>query len=415
MITPSYGLTATERVLPRLALDWTTGLAQPGVDVTRAGVATFVGSNGLIQSASVNTQRIDYSTGTAGLLVEESRTNTILYSQDYTNIAWGLFNVLPFGAGSIANATTAPDGSLTANKIVEDTTVNSRHDIYQGVTTTAASWTYSQFLKAGERTWAKLRLDVAGSFKGAYFNLATGEIGTVDAGYTAKIQSFADGWYRCSVTVTATATTFFSSVRMATANGVDIYTGDGVSGLFLGGSQTELGAFATSYIPTEAATVARNADVATMTGTNFSDWYNPTEGTFACEYQVAQYNAVLPQLVLSAGSAAAIEIYMACNTSNVNQFTVVNSTNQANFGSLGSVTLNTPAKICGFYKTNYFSAAGNGTTAGGVDLSGTLPLADKLVLGARNDGARPLNGHIHTLEYWPFTLTTSEILAISKP
>ena len=69
MITPSYGLTATERVLPRLALDWTTGLAQTGVDVTRAGVATFVGSNGLIQSASVNTQRIDWATGTSGLLV----------------------------------------------------------------------------------------------------------------------------------------------------------------------------------------------------------------------------------------------------------------------------------------------------------------------------------------------------------
>jgi len=72
MITPSYGLTTTERVLPRLALDWTTGSAQEGVDVPRAGVATFVGSNGLVQSASADTQRIDYSKGTAGLLVEET-------------------------------------------------------------------------------------------------------------------------------------------------------------------------------------------------------------------------------------------------------------------------------------------------------------------------------------------------------
>jgi hypothetical protein len=54
MITPSFGLTATERVLPRLALDWTTGLAQSGVDVVRAGVATFVNSSGLIANASAN-------------------------------------------------------------------------------------------------------------------------------------------------------------------------------------------------------------------------------------------------------------------------------------------------------------------------------------------------------------------------
>jgi hypothetical protein len=80
MITPSYGLTATERVLPKLVLDWTTGVTQAGVSVSRAGVATFVGSNGLIQSASADTQRIDYVSGVAGVLVEESRTNLLLNS-----------------------------------------------------------------------------------------------------------------------------------------------------------------------------------------------------------------------------------------------------------------------------------------------------------------------------------------------
>jgi hypothetical protein len=414
MITPSYGLTATERVLPRLALDWTTGLAQPGVDVTRAGVATFVGSNGLIQSASVNTQRIDYSTGTAGLLVEESRTNTILYSQDYTNIAWGLFNVLPFGAGSIANATTAPDGSLTANKIVEDTTVNSRHDIYQGVTTTAASWTYSQFLKAGERTWAKLRLDVVGSFKGAYFNLATGEIGTVDAGYTAKIQSFADGWYRCSVTVTATATTFFSSVRMATANGVDIYTGDGVSGLFLGGSQTELGAFPTSYIPTEASAVTRNADVATMTGTNFSDWYIPSS-SIVVESSIIGRNTATHNCAYAMANAANSE-FINCRI-NDRFFGVCRIAGSGSIlMQLQGLSLNTPTKVAVANNDTVRIAgalAGNAVVASGT--AGTLANVEKLVIGSRFDGATDyLNGWVQSIYSYPQTLTDPETRAFSK-
>ena len=55
----------------------------PTPTFTRASTATFVGSDGLIQSAAINTPRFDHDPVTLackGLLIEESRTNALLNS-----------------------------------------------------------------------------------------------------------------------------------------------------------------------------------------------------------------------------------------------------------------------------------------------------------------------------------------------
>lgn len=54
--------------------------------------------------------------------------------------------------------------------------------------------------------------------------------------------------------------------------------------LRIGLPQLEQGAFATSVIPTTSAAVTRNADVALITGANFSSWYRQDEGTVFAEY-----------------------------------------------------------------------------------------------------------------------------------
>jgi hypothetical protein len=416
MITPSFGLTATERVLPKLALDFTTASLDSRITFTRTTDAThpasYVNSSGTLAYASNNAPRFDYDPVTLackGLLIEESRSNLFPTSVNPT------YN---YSATTIVtnSATTAPDGTSDGQSLVPNTT-NTSHlcDRYQSMGTTGA-FTLSVYLKANGYYKGQLRLAVSAGGFGTDFDLNAITVANTTAGATASIVDAGNGWRRCQITATMAGTSGPTQrVQLYNNSGSASFAGDGTSGIYVWGFQLEAGAFATSYIPTTTAALTRNADVATMTGTNFSDWFNASEGTYACEYQVAQYNAALAQMVLSSGSAAAIETYMACNTSNVNQFTVANTANQANFGSLGAVTLNTPAKICGFYKANYFSAAGNGTTSGGLDTSGTVPTMNKLVFGARNDGARPLNGHIRTVEYWPFTLTTNEILAYSKP
>jgi hypothetical protein len=61
-----------------------------------------------------------------------------------------------------------------------------------------------------------------------------------------------------------------------------IYIGDGSA--YLWGAQLEQGSFPTSYIPTQASTRTRAADNASITGKNFSEWYNQDEGTYYLMY-----------------------------------------------------------------------------------------------------------------------------------
>ena len=56
MITPSYSLTATERVLPKLALNFTTAALDSYVTFTRitgaSNPATYVNSSGFVAAAT---------------------------------------------------------------------------------------------------------------------------------------------------------------------------------------------------------------------------------------------------------------------------------------------------------------------------------------------------------------------------
>ena len=68
-------------VRPTLNLDFAnTKTLDPRVTFTRASTGTFVGSNGLIQTAASNIPRFDHNPTTGeslGLLVEEARTNSL--------------------------------------------------------------------------------------------------------------------------------------------------------------------------------------------------------------------------------------------------------------------------------------------------------------------------------------------------
>jgi hypothetical protein len=411
MITPSFGLTATERVLPRLALDWTTGLAQPGVDVTRAGVATFVGSDGLIQSASINTQRIDYSTGTAGLLVEESRTNLLPYSEDFADVSW-----IKVNATITSNAIIAPDGTLTGDKLVEDT-ANTFHGVTKSILKPSVNPTITIYAKAAGRDWLYLAPfpstpnDFTNDAR-AFFDVANGVVGTVTRG-TASITHVGNGWYRCSLTMSQMTSSLSTGLTFqaitAIANGTQSYQGNGTSGVYIWGAQLEAGAFATSYIPTEAVAVTRNADVATMTGTNFSDWYNASEGTFVFQGSVMALVFGARLLGVSDGT-------------NTNRMEFLNNTAEGKLrffssGGVASDTLNamTPNVLfggVGAYKLNNYAFALNG---GAIvsDTLATVPTVNQLRIGYATS-AGSLNGHMNKIMYFPQRLTNAEVQSFSK-
>jgi hypothetical protein len=261
---------------------WSFARASTGYAETAAGV--------LVPFASGELRRTD-----KGMLVEGARTNLLLYSQELDNVYWSKVR-----CSITANATAAPDGTLTADKIVEDGTASATHfPISQspGYTIVADStFCISGFFKAGERSWVHLRGGDGTETNafGKYFNLASGVVGSstaAGAGALAAsgIRALANGWYFCWVsgTVGGGITAARSMAKMGTADNTQSYSGDGASGLYCWGMQTEAAAFPSSYIPTTTASVARAADVLTN-----SDATSAPFGLF-CEYELPVFASAL--------------------------------------------------------------------------------------------------------------------------
>jgi hypothetical protein len=152
-----------------------------------------------------------------------------------------------------ADATTAPDGTTTADKLIEDSTAGDSHFASQTITVTNVTpYTWSVYAKAGERTW--LTLYDSNSTKGKSFDLANGVVGSdfVGAPTSASITAVGSGWYRCSMTYTTAATTATLIHYLSNGDASAAYNGDGASGLYLWGGQLNRGPSALTYTKTQA-------------------------------------------------------------------------------------------------------------------------------------------------------------------
>lgn len=352
--------------------------------------------------------RFDYDPVTLaprGLLIEEARTNLFTYSDDFTNAAW-----LKVAATVTANVTTSPDGTVNADKLAEDATTDV-HSIYQTYSqTSGVTYTFSFYAKAAERTWVRTRGGVGVN----YFNLANGTLGNLAAGATASIIPAGNGWYRCAVTLTALTTGLANNqIAPTTGNGVDNFAGTAGSGVFIYGAQQEVGAFATSYIPTVASTVSRSADVATMTGTNFSSWYNQTAGTFVADYDVLTVLGGVKALVIASDGTTSERIYSYVNSAIPTLLVTDNGVTQATLPNT-DIPANTTAKLAFAYALNDIAVSSNAGTVG-VDTSATIPAANQLGVGSFVPSGSYLNGHIRAIAYYNTRLPNTQLQTLTAP
>ena len=174
--------------------------------------------------------------------VEEVCYNLLQYSEDFSNAIWNKVNL-----SVTANNTIAPNGTITADKIVENTSTGF-HRVVQSISGFVGSVvTYSIYLKASERTWALVWFD--GEPAGAYVDLTTGALGTVSSGVTASVTSVGDGWFRCIISKSIVASANIA-IYPATGNGGASYTGNGTSGIFVWGAQLVQGNLPKDYLYT---------------------------------------------------------------------------------------------------------------------------------------------------------------------
>lgn len=328
MITPSYLLTATERVLPRLALDFTTAALDPRITFTRSGnTATVINSSGVIVGINADLPRFDYNPSTLvcnGLLIEESRTNLLL--------------------SSLINGTSLATQTVTTT----------------AVSTTLSFYGTGQIVLSGSSS-----ATVAGT--GAYPSRRTFTF-TPSAG---------------TLTLTVTGTVQFA--------------------------QLEVGAFATSFIPTAASQVTRTADVATMTGTNFSDWFNATEGTFV---SWSDDNPTRYKTAFSVTDGTGNNKMFVQTNVNGNGQQWAAAVSGSFVVALSNQSWNNNGKTAACYKLNDYFYSTNGAASTG-DTSATVPTVNRLIFGAEGS-ANYLNGHVQKLMYFPQRLTNAEIRANSK-
>lgn len=345
-----------------------------------------------------------------GLLIEESRTNLILQSEDL-DTTWSETR-----ATLSLNSVVAPNGALTADRLIASTD-NNTHFSSQTFTGTAASHTFTVYAKASGLNHVALRLFNGTSQVGlAYYNLSTGATGTVTAG-TAAITSVGNGYYRCSLTATlAASASCTADIQLANADNTNSFIGNAFDGVTLWGTQVELGAFATSYIPTVASQVTRAADAASMTGTNFSTWYNAAEGTLYAEGKsVDSISGTTARRYAEVNDGSTSNLMsIEFRTTTQSRFTVtVSDTSQATVTSGG--TINQFSKIAGAYAVNNFSFCANGTL-GTQDTSGTVPVVSQLNIGNRsnNINAATINGTIKKIAYYPLAATSAQLQGLTS-
>ena len=341
-----------------------------------------------------------------GLLVEEQRTNLALRSDDFS--ASGTWPGVSVSVTS--NSTTAPDGTLTADTITAISTGIFRY-IYQSVTlTNAVTYTFTVYLKYKTARYVWLLGETSGDAF-AVFDLLTGTVGSATAGVTRSITPVGNGWYRCSATFTVSSATGPQQVGFGLSDTDTVANPPATAGIdtFAWGAQLEAGAFATSYIPTVASTVTRSADVATITGQNFAQWYAGAQGTYFFEGNSLQSPGVLQTFYQDGNITHA--------TNGVGNLSLYNGSTYSGLSSpvgVGSANFKSGVGyIAGASASAISVNGGAATTFTNPGLAPQTAFAIGNPVTGGGSGARNINGYIRNIRFIPARAADFQLQAIS--
>jgi hypothetical protein len=414
--------------------------------VSRGSSGTYYGSDGLIKTAAAGEARYQYNpqnlTAPPALLTEPSRTNLLLYSNSFATAPWTLSNATLSANSAL---TSSPDGTTNSTVLIEAATTTSHYVSQPFTTVVGSNYIFSIYAKAKERSLIRMFAGASAfgvdNFVG--FNLLTGVVtqagNAIAKGHMVYV---GNGWYRCIMTtiqaISAVTLDGIIYVMQTIPNAVS--TGDGVSGVYLWGSQIESvtnnanGQTVTSYIATGAAQVTRGTDtftsvaqsrardVVAMTGNNFTSWYNKEQGTFVWSGDILQETRSQGFKVLdtSNSSLRGIGAQIDTRSSGPVYFHSRSDSGIATVTSPGYVTNNQIITMAGSYSntSNVIAASFFGSTA--TDTAGYYAFGteNKLDIGGvgliTGTSVSDYNGHQRKLVYYPVKVTNDQLSNLTK-
>ena len=376
------------------------GGAVADFDVVRGSLATRVNAEGLIEDVAANIPRIDYTDGTASILLEPQSTNIAKHSEQLNTVP----NVVD-GANYVSNFYVAPNGLTEAPKF-EETTANDRHGFYQYQPVTSGSYTVSIYTKQFDRRYISLQSDITGSSQFTFFDLQAGDVVSEGTGWSATIDAVGDnGWYRLSATCTAVSGTRFVIFGGSLDGLSNTYVGDGSLFTFWG-LQLEALPYSTSYVPTSGAIATRLAD--SVTGAGDATTFNDSEGVLYAEMASLANDLTARRLTICDGSNNNRVFIGYSTSSNSIQFVIQ---------SLGALVVNSTfsisditqfSKIAIKYKENDCSFWIDGVKVG-TDTTASMPTGLNTLLFDDGDTTRPLFGKVKSVITFDTALTDAEL------
>jgi hypothetical protein len=395
----------------------------PLITFTRASTATFFNSAGVLTSAAVDAPRFDFNPSTLaaqGLLIEESRTNSIRNNTMVGAVA-GTPGTLP------TNWTGATTVDGLAREVVGTGTENGINYIdvrYSGTSGTAGNSTLITFdannfiVAANAQTWTGsiyARL-VSGSLTNVslvalsvrYNDAAAALLTSQNTAFTPT-SSFA----RITNAFTAAnASTAFVNATLL-ANFTDSSAVDFT--LRIGLPQLELGAFATSVIPTTTTALTRSADVASVN--TLSPWYNAAEGTVYSDTELLSGVTSTNRFIFefNDGVSTSGDKWDVRRTGGASCRAVVRD----NGSAVGDRTINNSSnnlRIASALNSTALALCANGSAVNEITLTtpGNITVNKMQIGGGVDTNTLQLNGYIRRITYYPRRLSNAELISITS-
>jgi len=383
---------------------------------TRGTVATRVNSSGLIESVASGLPRIDFTGGIGQILLEPASTNTATYSNDFTqgDIFGGSGNPSLSGAVLSANQGTAPDGTNTAQKLLDNNDGSSGSIAINFFSTNITAETDSTISVFAKKNGANvLRINMTGfdSGRAAFFDLVNG---TKSGATQSTIEDYGNGWFKCSVTMNTTTDTVGAVLfNVCSDSNQTSITRDGTKSILLWGMQAEEQSFPTSYLPTSGGFVSRNKDEANNSGD--TSLISSTEGVLYLEL-AALINTQTDNGFISLNDGTHNNTIAFSLRTDANKIQLVVRSGGVTYAALAhtaSFDITNFFKVAIKYKINDVSMFVNGVETN-TDTSNLMPIGLSDLTLAKGGDVEQIFAKIKTVVVFKEALTDAQLISLTS-